>query len=402
MAAPDPFVEHPIPTVVGLFLLSAIIIALNLLAIVVFVLRAKSRYPVDYPLVSLLVANTLQGLITIPAYALKKWKPGSSSQQAIICNAFRFTYFLCAHASILSLLTSSCDRIIALYYALRYQEFVTKKRLLLVLIGIWMFVIAFDLIPFFPVNLTDSDGCHYVPNKQWSVTMHILLNIIPFPILILNSIFIVRVAMRHVERQKSINKEKSRSRPKRSLRNVQFIFQMKATQKVLLITGTYILCVGPACVYYLLVWLCPHCFSSSYKHHQQWVRFVVKLLVHSHALLSPIIFFWRSKLFRSEAKRVLSKSFSSSISSSKSGTGSQKSDARQIVTNNGSPKSIHTIVEVDESDSSCSSTPEMVRRRMRRNRHHLRKQKVHEKIQMLQKSSNANGASGFENKSTLI
>ena len=86
----DPFMENPIPTAIGLFLLAFAMVVLNLVAIVVFKKKNRAKPPVDYPLLSLLVANLLQGILTLPSYALKKINAWGPDQQAVVCDIYRF------------------------------------------------------------------------------------------------------------------------------------------------------------------------------------------------------------------------------------------------------------------------------------------------------------------------
>ncbi|XP_065057736.1 alpha-1B adrenergic receptor-like [Rhopilema esculentum] len=296
----DPFIEQPIPTAVGLFTLAAIILTLNLVAIMVFIKKRKNKPPVDFPLLSLLIANVLQGTLTLPAYALKKINAFGDYEQAIICDIYRFSFFVCAHASIMSLLASNVDRLIALAYSLRYYEIVTTFRIKIILFATWMFVIAFDSVPLF--SKKQNRACHYVPTKTWSVSMHIVMNIIPLPLLLVGYIITIRIAYQHARKLRRSLREKGVSRKEK----VKAICRIRATKKVSLIIGSYFICVGPACVYYLLEWLCVSCFSIGYKlYREQYLHFFLKVLVNINAIISAIIFYWNSKDFRRSARDML-------------------------------------------------------------------------------------------------
>ena len=296
----DAFVENPIPTSVGLFMLAATIIVLNLIAIMVFIRKRDSKPPVDYPLLSLLIANLLQGTMTLPAYALKKINAFGDFEQAIICDVYRFSFFVCAHASIMSLLVSNVDRLIALFYSLRYWEIVTKTRISIAVSLTWLFVICFDMVPL--LTPVENASCHYTPTKAWSVSMHIVMNIIPLPLLLAGYIVTIRIAYKHARKNDSFSSRNLSRREK-----VKIICGIRATKKVMLIIGCYFICVGPACVYYLLEWLCMSCFTAEYKiHREQYVHFFLKVLVNVYAVVSAIIFYWNSKDFRRKAREMLS------------------------------------------------------------------------------------------------
>ena len=296
----DAFVENPIPTSIGLFTLAIIIIVLNSIAILVFLRRKTNAAPVDFPLLSLLVANLLQGSLTLPAYALKKISSFGDNEHAVICDVYRFSFFVSAHASILSLLASSVDRLVALLYPLRYWEIVSKKRIFVVVAFIWLFVICFDVVPFFTPSRYDK--CHYTPVKAWSVSMGILMNIIPLPLLLVSYIVTIRIAYSHARRDVTFNSRNLSRRDK-----VRIVCGIRATRKAVMIIGSYFIFVGPACVYYLLEWLCHSCFTLDYKiHKEQYLHFFLKVLVNVHAVVSAVLFYWNSKDFRKKAREVLS------------------------------------------------------------------------------------------------
>lgn len=296
----DPFVEHPIPTSVGLFILAAAIVLLNLIAILVFIQRRGNKPPVDYPLLSLLIANLLQGTMTLPAYALKKINAFGEFEQAIICDIYRFSFFVCAHASIMSLLVSTLDRLIALFYSLRYWEIVTRSRITVVVLLSWLFVICFDMVPL--ITTVEGAKCHYTPVKEWSISMHTVMNIVPLPLLLAGYTVTIRIAYRHARKNPSVNTKNMSKREK-----MRIICGIRATRKVTMIIGSYFVCVGPACVYYLLEWLCTSCFTADYKHYrEQYVHFFLKVLVNVYAVVSAVIFYWNSKDFRRKAREVIS------------------------------------------------------------------------------------------------
>ena len=297
----DPFEENPVPTCIGLFALALTIIVLNSIAIIVFLRKKGNVAPFDYPLLSLLVANLLQGTLTLPAYALKKINSFGDSEKAIICDVYRFSFFVCAHASIMSLLVSNVDRLLALLYSLRYWEIVTKTRISAVVAFSWLFVICFDIVPLF--TAAGEKLCHYTPTKQWSISMHIVMNIIPLPLLLAGYIVTIRIAYKHARKNDPF---KSRNLSRRD--KVRIICGIRATKKVMMIIGSYFICVGPACVYYLLQWLCLSCFTRDYDmNRKQYTQFFLKVLVNIYAVVSAIIFYWNSKDFRRKAREILSR-----------------------------------------------------------------------------------------------
>lgn len=304
MTSYDPFATHPTPTAIGLFLLALIMVTLNLVAIIVFVKQQTRKPPVDYPLLGLLTANLLQGVLTLPSYALKKINALGSYEQGIICDIYRFSYFFCTHASIMCLLVSCFDRLIALVYSLRYWQIITKRRICVAVCATWVFVLAFDVLPFFISSGDNTEGCHYVPTKSWSVPMHIVMNIIPLPLLLGSYVVTIKIAYKHERKAKGTLKMSKLNRKER----IRMVCGIRATKKVIMIIGSYFICVAPACIYYLMEWLCKSCFSQEYtRNHEQIVHFFIKVLVTVFAIVSAVIFFWNSKIFRKKVRELLSR-----------------------------------------------------------------------------------------------
>ena len=87
-------------------------VAGNSLVCFVFYKQPSLRRVVYYPVISLAIADLLCGTLAMPAYIAKKhvregWWEGFT------CDVFRFTYFFTEYASVLSLMTISIERYIA-------------------------------------------------------------------------------------------------------------------------------------------------------------------------------------------------------------------------------------------------------------------------------------------------
>ena len=97
--------------------------------------------PLKTLLLSLVVSDLAVGLLSQPLYiaamviGFKKYIPwpegGTSEIFSIVC--------LLSYASFLGVMALSVDRFLAIRLHLRYQELVTHKRVVAVVISIWMF-----------------------------------------------------------------------------------------------------------------------------------------------------------------------------------------------------------------------------------------------------------------------
>jgi len=104
-------------------------------------LRRTSSLPLPLKtlLLSLAVSDFGVGLLGGPFYieTLVKWLQRDNSTGAFY-TAFRFTLYLFSAASFLGVMALSGDRFLAVHLHLRYQELVTHKRVVAVVITIWV------------------------------------------------------------------------------------------------------------------------------------------------------------------------------------------------------------------------------------------------------------------------
>ena len=103
--------------------------------------------PLKTLLLSLAVSDLGVGLLGEPFYLgiLIKWLQRNNSTGAFY-TAFRFTLYLFSSASFLGVMALSGDRFLAVHLHLRYQELVTHKRVVAVIITIWVFSAFFSLL----------------------------------------------------------------------------------------------------------------------------------------------------------------------------------------------------------------------------------------------------------------
>ena len=90
--------------------------------------------PLKTLLLSLAVSDLGVGLLTQPLYITRMVSPANSTSTLLHEASYVFIY-----SSFFSVLAISVDRFLAIHLHLRYQELVTHKRLVTVVISIWVF-----------------------------------------------------------------------------------------------------------------------------------------------------------------------------------------------------------------------------------------------------------------------
>jgi len=102
--------------------------------------------PLRALLVSLAISDLGVGLLGEPFYfgLLVKWLQRDNSTDAA-STAFLFTLYLFSAASFSGVMALSGDRFLTVHLHLRYQELVTHKRVVVVVISIWLFSALFSL-----------------------------------------------------------------------------------------------------------------------------------------------------------------------------------------------------------------------------------------------------------------
>ena len=300
MGGSEPYMNHAV-AMVCLLLLGVFVTILNVFAIFILFKSGKHSRNYSYPLLWLLAANVLIGVFPLPIYGLKKYNFTSASLVGNICDAWRYTYFPTIHLAMASLLIMTVDKVINLQFPLKYPYIITKLRLNLCVLLTWLFFIFFDMIPFFPVNKTDDENCHYNVKKEWAVAMNILTAAVPLPLIVSCYIYMVVLAFKQAFRMKSKNRGNFRTTS--LTEKLKVAIEVKATKKVTYIVTAYMICWLPSTLYYLLEWICPKCYPDNYEPHKTWIRFFFKLLVLCHGLVTPILFCWQSKIFRANVRK---------------------------------------------------------------------------------------------------
>ena len=116
-------------------------IMLNILTIHAMRKTTLVPKPLKTLLLSLAVSDLGVGLLTQPLYIPRMVSPANSTSTLLYKASYVFIY-----SSFFSVLAISVDRFLAIHLHLRYQELVTHKRVVAVVISIWVFSAFFTSI----------------------------------------------------------------------------------------------------------------------------------------------------------------------------------------------------------------------------------------------------------------
>ena len=140
--------------------LSYTAIMLNIVAIHAIRRTSSLRKTLKTLLLSLAVSDVGVGLLVQPFYAslLVEWLQNSASCASYV--AFHVIQCLFSRASFSNVIAVSVDRFLAIHLHLRYQELVTHKRVVVVVILIWVLSAFFSSMAFWlPHNIRSLFVC---------------------------------------------------------------------------------------------------------------------------------------------------------------------------------------------------------------------------------------------------
>lgn len=214
-----------------------------------------------------------------------------------------FCYFwmscdvMCCTASILHLCAVAIDRYIAIAHGLRYSMLMTGKKVLIIIICIWLLSMLISFVPIFanwfaPMswNGTFKDSCDLEVNQIYASISSMTSFYIPFVALTVIYFEIYRIASNQA---KKIRHQQIRSESK------DFRRDRKAIKTVGLIVGLFSLCWFPFFIMYLVRAFCSTCFISD-----NWVLFIT-WIGYINSSFNPILYCFTQKEFRNSFIRLV-------------------------------------------------------------------------------------------------
>ncbi|XP_072164328.1 allatostatin-A receptor-like [Diadema setosum] len=216
----------------------------NLLVVIVIFCRPSRGRSTDTLVGNLAIADFLTSLFLLP-YPTVRSMP-TSLAGSLFCKFMRGDYFMWTSvtASIYSLLTVSFDRFLAVVYPIRFKRLVTRGRVSLVIISVWIWA-ALSMSPVLFINKVDGatgDCVFTMPNRELDVTFGLYTFAVQFAIptvtMLCSQLAIVR----------SLNRAATKFKTGAAQRSTAS-FHTAARDRVLTLTFTivliYVLCWSP-------------------------------------------------------------------------------------------------------------------------------------------------------------
>ena len=291
------------PVVIILSFLSFGTILGNSLVVTAIIIHPALHSATYLSVFSLAIADLFAGVVAIPSYILKKFSLGDSVD-IIVCDVFRFSYFLTGYASILSLSVISVERLLAVKSPLTYTTTVTHRRVILGLLFAWFDALVISSLPFVPWDPNDPyKECHYNPTRWWSIMVIICNVIVPFMVIVTCYTYLYLTARIHIRKILSDRN----SLGKGTLNRARPTNERRASMTILIVIGVFVASWFPSCFYYFLQKTCPQCFSETFQSKRSIFNAFVKILTFTSSFANPMIYCWRSKHFRNAFLKILRK-----------------------------------------------------------------------------------------------
>lgn len=262
--------------------LSVTAVAFN--AVAILALRRTLALPKNFKLLllSMAVSDVGVGLLVQPLYVAAIV---SSLNHHIITSYFMVTNFLCA-ASLFGVIALATDRFLAIHLHLRYHEFVTYKRVVFVVILIWMSSAIIGLL--------------FLWDPSVSFTFVPIITIVGLVIIIIFYLKIYLAVKYHTEQITAM--QASDGGDEEIQRNAKK--QKKVAVTIFCIYLMFLVCYLPNIIL-ICIKLADLKFTTS-----QYLTAFSDLLVFLNSSLNPLIYCWKMKHLRQTVKNILVNIFS--------------------------------------------------------------------------------------------
>lgn len=285
-------------SVIILVLLAAVTIPTNILLLVMIWMDPLKCFnkPTTPFIVGLAVADLVTGLTTEPFFAIYyyfRYKNSGfvSSDLINLYSAGQYVSTVAISSSFLIVLALSWSQFIAVAFPHRYSALVTRRKVTVCVVIIWLYFVAFSLL-----QLTNIDIKNYL---RADLILHPTLISV---VLLVTIVFLYRSFQKEIVRKKSILKYKSDRRN---------IVERQFTIVTIYLAGIILASALPhVIVQYVFLEL----YGSLSTHGQIYVSMAMRvrdLLLFLKVALDGFIYAWRLKIYRDTLRKTFSCCFMS-------------------------------------------------------------------------------------------
>ncbi|XP_054774848.2 trace amine-associated receptor 1-like [Lytechinus pictus] len=291
--------SHIVILLVAFVPLSLCIVIGNLLVMATVYREVRLHTPTNFILASLAVSDFVQGALTIPCELY-------TDAETHTMDCFKMTYMLApsyfmSGVSLMHQIIVTLDRLIAVTWPLRYCDFVTKRRVTMTIVSVWIggSCPACAFLYVWITSLTDSidhqvgqcGGGAYFNTPAISKFELAMALLVCLGLLMLTSfnLYIWRVAARQARQIRDQARGMNAAQKQRRLGNLQ------ATKTVLGIVGTFVVSWTPVTIFFFIS---PQ-INNNLRYEE---RFIINQLsfffICVNSAINPIIYGWKNKEFR--------------------------------------------------------------------------------------------------------
>ena len=265
----------------------------NGFVIAVLVKCPKLRQQTTYTfLMSLAVADLLVGLFIIPLRAKKSWNNNAFCVPESLCWFFNLAEIMFSVVSVVHLLAIGVDRYSSLKYVYMYEKKVTRKKVYLVILCLWIYSLVISLLSIFRWDTGDIAHVHtndklcFWKNKPYYYFVITITFYIPLPFLISIYIYVYRTALRHVDEISKTMVEESQSVKDMKRRKKQ----LKLLRSIMVLLIVFIVCWIPNTIFQTSLLLYESFWRP--KIEEMWYKMIYFILVFFLAPLNSTINPW--------------------------------------------------------------------------------------------------------------
>lgn len=263
--------------------------------------------------------NEVMAIVIIPLHLISNWITVVDTREFINCTIILSLMMICLHLVTFFQVMLYLHIYVGVKFPFQYQDSKIKQNLKYIMISIAIFTAVFSIIPFM-TNHSDSNNCFYQPMKWWFIVAQIVYGFSPLPLMIIFSIYFVKVAAKHVikrqqlEKQLAVNSgnitmENSLNNNSNSNTNIDskicpycYLMRLKAFQTSFLPIILHFILLEPTYILILVYYFKGKALQEITKvSFDNAVPSIILVILYTSVVLVPLIYFFRKEL---EVKEV--------------------------------------------------------------------------------------------------